>query len=59
VLREIAGSPFGLDGRVMFLALHPSGNFAYATFAGTDGLLGIAIHYTRLDYSADAKSGGS
>jgi len=43
----------------MFLALHPLGNFAYATFAGTDGLLGIAIHYTRQDYSADAKSCGS
>ena len=42
-LSEIAGSPFALDGLVMSLALHPSGNFAYATFAGTDGLLGIAV----------------
>ena len=42
-LSAIAGSPFALDGLVMSLALHTSGNFAYATFAGSDGLLGIAV----------------
>jgi 6-phosphogluconolactonase len=43
VLSEILGSPFGLAGLVMSLALHNSGNFLYATYAGTDGLLGIAV----------------
>jgi len=51
VLSEIAGSPFVLHGLVMSLALHPSGNFAYATFAGIDGLLGIAV------FSVDAQTG--
>jgi 6-phosphogluconolactonase len=51
VLSEIPGSPFALDGLVMSLALHPSGNFAYATFAGTDGLLGIAV------FSVNSQSG--
>jgi 6-phosphogluconolactonase len=42
-LTEIPGSPFGVAALVMSLALHPSGNFAYATFLGMDGLLGIAV----------------
>ncbi len=50
-LTEIPGSPFAVAALVMSLALHPSGNFAYATFAGTDGLLGIAV------FSIDAGTG--
>jgi 6-phosphogluconolactonase len=51
VLSEILGSPFGLAGLVMSLALHNSGNFLYATYAGTDGLLGIAV------FSVDPNTG--
>jgi 6-phosphogluconolactonase (cycloisomerase 2 family) len=35
----------------MSLALHTSGNFLYATYAGTDGLLGIAV------FSVDPNTG--
>ena len=50
-LSEILGSPFGLPGLVMSLAVHTSGNFLYATYAGTDGLLGIAV------FSVDPNTG--
>jgi len=50
-LSEILGSPFGLPGLVMSLALHTSGNFLYATYAGTDGLLGIGV------FSVDPNTG--
>src|SRR5436190_204028 len=50
-LTEISGSPFGVAAMVISLALHPSGNFAYATFLGMDGLLGIAA------FSIDSNTG--